>query len=116
MYMLVFIRAVCSTEIRNFDGSDSDRRMFLISVKEQRMNTNIFSVKHYLASLIFTFNMTYVCGSDRNIRPSGTRPWAVTPIFRSEPQASLPPNGRVTSGRIFRSEPQHMTDIINHKH
>jgi hypothetical protein len=51
--------------------------------------------------------LTYVCGSDRNIRPSVTRQWAVTR------QASLPPNGRVTSGRIFRSEPQNMTDIIN---
>jgi hypothetical protein len=28
-------------------------------------------------------------------------------------QVSLPPNGQVPSGRILRSEPQHMTDIIN---
>jgi hypothetical protein len=47
-----------------------------------------------------------VCGSKRNNRPSGTRPWAVTR------QGSLPPNGRVPWGRILRSEPQHMTDII----
>jgi hypothetical protein len=39
--------------------------------------------------------LTYVCGSDRNIRPSVTR------------------HGRVTSGQIFRSEPQNMTDITN---
>jgi hypothetical protein len=50
--------------------------------------------------------LTYVCGSDRNICPSGTRPWAVTR------QATLPPNGRVPSGRINRPKPQHMTDII----
>jgi hypothetical protein len=52
-------------------------------------------------------HLTYVCGSDRNIRPSVTRPWAVTR------QASLPPNGRATSERRFRSEPQNMTDIIS---
>jgi hypothetical protein len=31
-------------------------------------------------------------------------------------QASLPPNGRVTSGRIFLSKTQHMTDIIIRLH
>jgi hypothetical protein len=51
--------------------------------------------------------LTYVCSSDRNIRPSGTRPRAVTR------EASLPPNGRVPSGRIFQFERQHMTIIIN---
>jgi hypothetical protein len=51
--------------------------------------------------------LTYFCDSDRNIHPMVTRPWAITR------QALLPPNGRVTLGRIFRSEPQNMTDIIN---
>jgi hypothetical protein len=33
--------------------------------------------------------------------------------FGSEyPSLGNPPNGRVPSGRIFRPEPQHMTDII----
>jgi hypothetical protein len=48
-------------------------------------------------------HLTYVCGSDRNIRPLVTRPWAETRLA----------DGRATSGRIFRSEPQNMTDIIN---
>jgi hypothetical protein len=39
--------------------------------------------------------LTYDCGSDRNIRPLGTRPWAGP------------------SARIFRYEPQHMTYIIS---
>jgi hypothetical protein len=37
-------------------------------------------------------------------------------IPRSPRRASLPPNGRVTSGRIFRSEPQNLTDIILKKY
>jgi hypothetical protein len=52
---VVFIRAVLQSvsEIRNFDGSDSYRRiMFLISVEQLRVNTNIFSVKLYFALLI----------------------------------------------------------------
>jgi hypothetical protein len=50
--------------------------------------------------------MTYVCDSDRNIRLSGARLWALI-----TQEASLPPNERIPSGRIFRSEPRHMTDI-----
>jgi hypothetical protein len=42
----------------------------------------------------------------RNIRPSGTHPLAATRY------ASLPPNEQVPSGRIFLSQPQHITDII----
>jgi hypothetical protein len=48
--------------------------------------------------------LTYACGSERNIRPSGARPLSVTL------QGLLPPKGRVLSGRIILSEPQHMTD------
>jgi hypothetical protein len=44
------VHPCCSTEIRNFDGSESDRRMFLISVEQLRMNTNILSDKLYLGS------------------------------------------------------------------
>jgi hypothetical protein len=39
----------CSTEMTNFDGSNSDRRMFLIPVKQLRMNSNILYVKFDLA-------------------------------------------------------------------
>jgi hypothetical protein len=52
-YVYVSVHPCCSTEIRNFDGSDSDRRIFLISLEQLRMNTILFSVKLYLTSLIF---------------------------------------------------------------
>jgi hypothetical protein len=55
--MYRFIRV--STEIRNFDGSDSDRRIFLFFVEQLQMNTNIFSVKLYFGSLIFTLLRHY---------------------------------------------------------
>jgi hypothetical protein len=35
------------------------------------------------------------------------------PPIGATSQTSLPPNGQVPSGRVFQSEPQHMTDIIN---
>jgi hypothetical protein len=70
------------------------------------MNIYHIGVNHFKYEIIWQ-NMHYVCGSDRNIRPSGTRPWAVTR------QALLPPNGRVSSEQIFQSEPQHMTDIFS---
>jgi hypothetical protein len=41
--------------------------------------------------------------SDICLRSGSEYPW----------QASSPPDGRVPSGRIFRSEPQHMTYIIS---
>jgi hypothetical protein len=48
--MLVFIRAVLQKLETSTGGSDSDRRMFLISVEQLRMNTNILSVQLYLSS------------------------------------------------------------------
>jgi hypothetical protein len=33
-FIYVSVHPCCSTEIRNFNGSDSDRRMFLISVEQ----------------------------------------------------------------------------------
>jgi hypothetical protein len=55
-YVYVSVQLCCSTEISNFDGSDSDRIMFLDSVEQLRMNTNILRV-------IITFTLLHQRGS-----------------------------------------------------
>jgi hypothetical protein len=57
-----YLRSICMcSSVFYFDGGDSDRRIFLISVEQLRMNTNILSVKLYLASIVLTLFHHYTC-------------------------------------------------------
>jgi hypothetical protein len=103
--MTSFCRCYLSCKFIRYCKKKVMDEMTLISMHIYHIEVNHFKYE-IICQNMQEKNLTFVCGLDQNIRTSETRPLAVTR------QASLPPNGRVYSERISRSELQHMTDII----